>query len=192
MAKRRQQWARLLLGLCCALTAGPLTAAERPSDPQLKLALKQAVFDAQSFPNGGAASNWLTEMSKRLERRLPDPFYRTELLRLVHTEATRAQLEPELVLALIQVESAFDRFAVSNRGARGLMQIMPFWTDTIGRPDDDLFHPETNLRYGCAILRYYLDRSKGDLSRALARYNGSLGTFEYSDKVYLALRTGWQ
>ncbi len=192
MAKPLQQWAQLLLGVCCALSAGPLTAAERLPDPQLRLAMTQAVFDAQSFPNGGAASAWFTDMSKRLERRLPDPFYRTELLRLVHTEATRAQLEPELVLALIQVESAFDRFAISNRGARGLMQVMPFWTDTIGRPDDDLFHPETNLRYGCAILRYYLDRSKGDLSNALARYNGSLGTFEYADKVYLILRTGWQ
>ena len=104
---------------------------------------------------------------------------------------SRARLPPELVLALIQVESRFDRFAISSAGAQGLMQIMPFWLKQIGRPGDNLFKSTTNLRMGCTILRYYLDKEKGDMTRALARYNGSLGSHVYPNLVYSALRTRW-
>jgi len=110
---------------------------------------------------------------------------------MVHSEATRANLPPELVLALIQVESRFDRYAISSAGAQGLMQIMPFWLKEIGHPGDNLFRPSTNLRMGCTILRYYMDKEKGNLTRALARYNGSLGSFRYPNLVFQALRTRW-
>ncbi len=134
---------------------------------------------------------WLADMSRRLERRIPDARERTELLRLVQREANRAGLPPELVLAVIQVESDFDRWAVSRAGAIGLMQVMPFWLKELGRPGDDLFHVPTNLRLGCTILRHYLDMEKGNLVRALARYNGSLGSYRYPRRVLTALRTQW-
>src|SRR5690606_40092031 len=119
-----------------------------------------------------AAEVWLLDMSQRLQHRLPDPAFRLDLLRQVHAEARRAGLQPELVLAVIEVESGFNRWAISAAGARGLMQVMPFWVEEIGRADDNLFDVGTNLRYGCAILRYYLDLAQGDLTEALARYNG--------------------
>jgi soluble lytic murein transglycosylase-like protein len=120
-----------------------------------------------------------------------DPEERIEILRRVHQEASRSNLDPELVLAVIHVESNFDRFAISRAGAQGLMQIMPFWLDEIGRPGDNLFHIRTNLKLGCAILRYYLEKEKGHLSRALARYNGSVGQTWYPRRVFKALRTRW-
>ena len=108
------------------------------------------------------AVDWLSEMSRRLEKRIPDRENRLEYLRAIHYEATRAGLDPQLVLGLIQVESGFKKYAVSSAGARGLMQVMPFWIKVIGRSDDNLFHLRTNLRYGCTILRHYLDIEKGD------------------------------
>ena len=111
--------------------------------------------------------------------------------RLTHAEARRNNLPPGLVLAVIQVESRFDRFAISRAGARGLMQVMPFWLEEIGRPQDNLFHIRTNLRLGCTILRYYLDAENGDMVRALARYNGSLGETWYPQRVFTALRNHW-
>jgi soluble lytic murein transglycosylase-like protein len=114
-----------------------------------------------------------------------------EILKAVHQEAARAELDPELVLAVIDVESRFDRFAVSVVGAQGLMQVMPFWLKEIGRPDDNLLHIRTNLRMGCTILRYYLDMEKGNLSRALGRYNGSLGSPKYPNLVVTALTERW-
>ncbi len=122
-------------------------------------------------------------MSRRLEKRIPDAAYREELLVTIHYEATRAGLDPQLVLALIQVESGFRKYAVSSAGARGYMQVMPFWIDVIGEKGDNLFHMRKNLRYGCTILRHYLDIEKGDLFRALGRYNGSLGKAEYPNLV---------
>ncbi len=113
------------------------------------------------------------------------------MLRAIHYEASRADLPPEQVLAVIQVESYFDRWAISVDGAQGLMQIMQFWLDEIGRPNDNLFHAQTNLRMGCTILKYYLDMERGGLTRALGRYNGSLGKFKYPNKVFEALRTRW-
>jgi len=189
---RLSKYCALWVALTFAATTPVVTNADPAVDPKLRLALKQAVSDTLGFSDQIAAASWLNDMSSRLESRIPDPFYRAELLKLAHNEATRASLEPELVLAVIQVESEFDRFAVSPRGARGLMQVMPFWVNEIGRPEDNLFHPATNLRYGCTILRYYLDRTQGNLTDALARYNGSVGTREYANKVYLTLRTRWR
>ena len=137
------------------------------------------------------AVDWLSEMSRRLEKRIPDRENRLEYLRAIHYEATRAGLDPQLVLGLIQVESGFKKYAVSSAGARGLMQVMPFWIKVIGRSDDNLFHLRTNLRYGCTILRHYLDIEKGDLYRALGRYNGSLGKPEYPNLVRAAWHNQW-
>jgi|KBSMisStandDraft_5_1062788.scaffolds.fasta_scaffold00050_9 soluble lytic murein transglycosylase-like protein len=135
---------------------------------------------------------WLDAMSKKLERRIPDKRTRDELLVTVHYEATRAGLDPQLVLGLIQVESNFQKYALSRAGARGLMQVMPFWAKQLGQPGQNLFHLRTNLRYGCVILKHYLDIEKGDLFRALGRYNGSLGYAEYPNTVVRAWVDNWK
>jgi len=137
------------------------------------------------------AVDWLATMSPRLEKRIPNREYRIDLLRSVHYEATRAGLDPQLVLGLMQVESGFRKYAVSSAGARGYMQVMPFWVKIIGRPEDSLFDLRTSLRYGCTILRHYLDIEKGDLYRALGRYNGSLGKPEYPNMVRAAWQNQW-
>jgi soluble lytic murein transglycosylase-like protein len=170
--------------------AGPTTAQEGP-DPELVELLRQAASDTESFSDHFDAQVWLTDMSARLEEQVGDPQERIEILKRVHHEAVRADLAPELVLAVIDVESNFDKYAISVAGARGLMQIMPFWLDEIGRPDDNLIHVGTNLRFGCTILKYYLDLEKGDLKRALGRYNGSLGRREYPNLVLDKLRLKW-
>ncbi len=169
----------------------PAPSQGQAPDPKLRALLKAAIEAADSFQDRFEAEVWLMDMSRRLARFLPDPRERLDLLRLVHREATRAGLPPELVLAVIEVESRFDRFAISPAGAQGLMQVMPFWLREIGHPEDNLFHPRTNLRLGCTILRYYLDLENGDLARALARYNGSLGRREYPDRVLRALSERW-
>jgi soluble lytic murein transglycosylase-like protein len=133
----------------------------------------------------------LQDMSERLKKRIPDQPMREDFLRTVHYEATRAGLDPQLVLGLIQVESGFKKYAVSSVGARGFMQVMPFWVRSIGAPDHNLFHLRLNLRYGCTILRHYLDMEKGDLYRALGRYNGSLGQPQYPNLVVGAWRKQW-
>ena len=131
--------------------------------------------------------HWLGEMSERLKRKMPDMQVRREFLETVWYEATRAGLEPALVLGLIQVESAFRKYAMSHVGARGYMQVMPFWTRVIGDRDTrKLFHMQTNLRYGCSILRMYIDMEKGNLYLALGRYNGSRGRAEYPNAVLAA------
>jgi len=132
---------------------------------------------------------WLGAMSDRLRRRKPDWEVRRDFLQTVWYEARRARLDESLVLGLIQVESGFRKFAMSNVGARGYMQVMPFWTRVIGDGDPaKLFHMQTNLRFGCVILRHYLDREKGDLFMALGRYNGSRGKDTYPNLVYGAQR----
>ena len=168
-----------------------VAAADEVPDPELRDALRKAANDTQSFTDRFDAEVWLTDMSGRLARQVRDPSERVEILKLVHLEATRAELPPELVLAVIEVESNFDRYAISVAGAIGLMQIMPFWLDEIGRPDDNLNRIDTNLRYGCTILRYYLDKENGDLRRALGRYNGSLGKRKYPNKVVDKLSNKW-
>ena len=165
--------------------------AEQVPDPELRDVLRAAASDSVSFTDRFDAEVWLTDMSRRLERHIEDPEERIRLLTQVHLEASRAELPPELVLAVIEVESNFDRYAVSVAGALGLMQVMPFWLDEIGRPDDNLLHTDTNLRYGCTILRFYLDKERGDLRRALGRYNGSLGKRKYPNKVIDKLSRKW-
>lgn len=184
---------RWLVPLLLCLPAGaPALAGEpAPLDPELRRILRNAIEEADSFTDRFAAEVWLKDMSARLADWVEDPAERLEILRLVHREATRAELPPELVLAVIEVESSFNRFAVSRVGAQGLMQIMPFWLEEIGHPEDNLFHTDTNLRMGCTILRYYLDMEDGDLRKALARYNGSAGKRTYPDKVFKALSKRW-
>lgn len=160
-------------------------------DPKLKLALQEAVKNADSFDHKYDATVWLADMSHRLSKIVKDPEHRMEILTHVHREATRAGVQPELVLAVMEVESAFDQYAISVAGARGLMQIMPFWLDEIGDDGDNLFHVETNIRFGCTILKYYIDIEKGNLFRALGRYNGSLGRAKYPNKVFRAIDRRW-
>jgi soluble lytic murein transglycosylase-like protein len=143
------------------------------------------------FRNAQDGNRWLEEMSRRLEKRMPDRKIRYEFLRTVHFEAKNNGLNPQLVLALIEVESGFRKYAISVASARGYMQVMPFWIQEAGRPRDNLFHLRTNLVYGCFILGLYLDREKNDLFRALARYNGSLGKAEYPNLVLGALKARW-
>ncbi len=174
------------------LSAPPAAWAEgKAVDPQLRENLKAAANEAASFPDRFDAEVWLLDMSRRMGTRMPDPAQRATLLKQVHFEATRANVPPELVLAVIEIESNFDPFAISSVGARGLMQIMPFWLKEIGRPDDSLFRAETNLRYGCTILKYYLDKEHGNLRAALSRYGGDRGGRTYWRKVDRAYRTRW-
>jgi len=144
-----------------------------------------------AFDNELEARRWLAAMSSRLARRMPDRLLREEFLITVHYEAKRAGLDPQMVLGLIQVESNFRKYAVSSAGARGYMQVMPFWMKLIGNGDNNLFHLRTNLRYGCVILRHYLDIERGDVFRALGRYNGSLGKPEYPNLVLGAWKRDW-
>jgi soluble lytic murein transglycosylase-like protein len=144
------------------------------------------------FRSEDDAQRWLTAMEKRLEKRIPDRRQRLELLRTVQYEATRARLDPQLVLGVIEVESAFRQYAVSSAGARGYMQVMPFWMKLIGGPKDNLFQLRANIAYGCVILRHYVDLENGDYFRALARYNGSLGSAKYPRLVLAAWKGRWK
>ncbi len=175
------------------LTAPALRAqtTAQPVDPELRTLLQQAINSPNSFEDRFDAAVWLHDMSNRLARFIDNPKERVSILKTVHYEASRVNLEPELVLAVIEVESHFDRFAISVSGARGLMQVMPFWLDEIQLSDKNLFKIRTNLRMGTTILRFYLDKEKGNLTRALARYNGSLGKFKYPKKVITALNRHW-
>ena len=181
--------------LCVASTVQAGAQKYEPLSASVQAALHKAVSDSRpavsSFKSPMEATEWLTEMSRRLEKRIPNRDYRIDLLRSVHYEATRAGLDPQLVLGLIQVESGFRKYAVSSAGARGYMQVMPFWARLIGSPDDSLFDMRKNLRYGCTILRHYLDIEKGDLYRALGRYNGSLGQPQYPNMVRAAWHSQW-
>jgi soluble lytic murein transglycosylase-like protein len=174
---------RLIFSYLLLAGAGVALAQDEP-DPALRELLKAVASEADSFEDHFDAQVWLTDMSARLEQQVADPQERLSILK-------RWELPPELVLAVIDVESNFDRFAISVAGARGLMQIMPFWLKEIGRPEDNLMRIDTNLRYGCTILKFYLDMEKGDLSRALARYNGSRGQRKYPNKVLDKLRLKW-
>lgn len=183
----------LALTMCSSAWAG--AQREEQLAASVQAALHAAVADSASpepiFSSVSEKLNWLTEMAPKLAKRMPDTRERVDFLKTVHYEATRAGLDPQLVLGLIQVESGFKKYALSGAGARGYMQVMPFWVRQIGSPDQDLFHLRTNLRYGCTILRHYLDIEKGDLFRALGRYNGSLGRPEYPNTVRAAWQKNW-
>ena len=195
-APRRPRLGLAGLALACVSTA--VLAASVPGcgarcavDPELRQRLQAAIDAGAGFDDRYTAEVWLLDMSQRLRRWIGDDAERIELLRLVHREATRAHLPAELVLAVIEVESGFDRWAISPAGAQGLMQVMPFWPDILGHPRANLHDPATNLRLGCTILRYYLDREHGDLRRALGRYNGSLSGRAYPERVFAALGRRW-
>jgi soluble lytic murein transglycosylase-like protein len=173
----------LLVALSFTLAAAARGELPQAPEPELRALLQRTVAEDYGFEDRFDAQVWLLDMSTRLSRYLPDPVERLDLLRLVHREATRAGLKPDLVLALIHAESRFDRFAISSVGAQGMMQVMPFWKGELGRPQDNLTDNATNLRYGCTILAYYLRKEHGDLSRALARYNGSTGQNGYPVRV---------
>jgi soluble lytic murein transglycosylase-like protein len=188
---------RSLLALlaCCCTYAWAGAQKYEPLAASVQAALHAAVADRTApephFADLGEKINWLTEMSRRLEKRIPDRHARLGFLKTVYYEAQRAGLDPQLVLGLIQVESGFRKYAVSGSGARGYMQVMPFWVKLIGTRDNNLFHLRTNLRYGCTILRHYLDIEGGNLYRALGRYNGSLGSAEYPNMVRAAWERHW-
>lgn len=157
--------------------------------------LHESSDQAASYTEYAAVADsitWLISMSRRLEKFIPDPIEREEFLRTVFYEATRAGLDPQLVLSVIQVESGFKKYAISHAGARGYMQVMPFWIEAIGHRDHNLFHLRVNLRYGCTILRHYLNKEKGDYFRALGRYNGSLGEVTYPQLVFNKWQTTWR
>lgn len=193
----RGRFARAGRGIAYLLWAAlalPAHAVQEP-DPKLRELLLEAIAKADSFPHRFDAEVWLADMADRMRRyvprAMPDERERLAFLRLLHSEATLAKVPPELVLSVIEVESRFDRFAVSVSGAQGYMQVMPFWLKELKRPDDNLFHAQTNLRMGCTILKYYLDRENGDLVKGLARYNGSYGRPQYPHKVLEALSRRW-
>ena len=156
--------------------------------------LQRAIADnpvPTDYANRPDVRPWIDEMSRRLAPRFPDALSRNDFVATVYYEATRAGLDPQLVLGVIQYESNFRKYAISSADARGFMQVMPFWTRTIGTSEHNLFHLRTNLRYGCVILRFYLDIENGDLFRALGRYNGSLGRPEYPTAVFEAMNRNW-
>ncbi len=187
-----------LLAALLALSASTAFAGKQQYEPlsasvkaQLSKAVADTAVERAAFADSLTVRLWLAEMSRRLTRYIPDPEFREDFLNTLHYEATRAGLDPELMLGLVEVESGFKKYAVSTAGARGFTQVMPFWTDLIGAPDQNLFHLRTNLRYGATILRHYIDIENGNLFRALGRYNGSLGKAEYPELVYAAWRSHW-
>ncbi len=190
--------AGLVLCLAGALLPSAVQAGAQQYEPlaaSVQAALHESIADRASpepqFPSIQEKVNWLTEMSARLTRRMPDRAARLDFLKTAYYEAKRAGLDPQMVLGLIEVESGFKKYSISLAGARGYMQVMPFWVRLIGTKDSNLFHMRTNLRFGCTILRHYLDIENGDLFRALGRYNGSLGQAEYPNMVRAAWERHW-
>jgi hypothetical protein len=189
-------WARpVAYAWSLALLVG--LADSTPSNAQddraaLRRFLNESINQASSFEDRFDAEVWLIDMQTRLLPFMPDDAMRVDFLTTLHREATAADLPPELVLAVIEVESHFDRFAISRVGAQGYMQVMPFWREEIGRAGDNLTDMLTNLRYGCRILQFYLNREQGNLETALAAYNGSSGSRVYSDKVRIAWENHWK
>jgi soluble lytic murein transglycosylase-like protein len=202
---RSLQVARAALGLCLAVIGLGSQAVHagaqvyEPLTEEVRTVLSGEIANSDpprvqftDYKERLAYLEWLGEMSERLKSRQPNFLVRKDLLETVYYEAKRAGLDPALMLGLIQVESGFHKFAVSGAGARGLTQVMPFWTDLIGDSDRrKLFDMRVNIRFGCVILRHYLDIENGDLFRALGRYNGSLGQASYPNMVLAAWKR-WQ
>lgn len=191
-------WVLSLLSVACLLLSEQAWAGHQLYEPlsaSVRASLGVAVSDSPvthvAILDTPDAQAWLRAMSPRLSVKMPDERQRINFLSTVYYEAIRAGLDPELVLGLIEVESGFNKYAISSADAQGYMQVMPFWVGLIGTPGQDLFHLRTNLRYGCNILRLYVDMEHGDLTRALGRYNGSLGQPEYPRMVLGACRKHW-
>jgi len=192
MARRTHAWLPACLVLLLAAPVGAAAEQITPqADPVLRELLREAVNDSTSFDDRFEADVWLKDMAARLGDQVRDQDEKVLILTEVHREATRVELPPEMILAVIDIESAFDAYAVSSAGAQGLMQVMPFWLEEIGLPGDRLIDIQTNLRMGCTILKYYYDMEEGDWIRALGRYNGSLGSRKYPEKVLNRLSKRW-
>jgi len=186
----------LAAGLLSSSLAFGGAQVHSPLSASVRAVLQHSIADQASTSSGFTSERqeriWLETMSQRMRKYMPDRERREDFLRTVHYEAARAGLDPQMVLGLIEVESRFRKYAISRAGARGYMQVMPFWVKDIGTRGQDLFHLRTNLRYGCTILRYYLDMEKGNLFRALGRYNGSLGRPRYPNLVKNAWMRHWK
>jgi len=181
----------LAISLLLATAVANAALQERP-DAILRQAVKEIYLQTNQRDDAFDAQVWLTDMSARLERWMPDEIQRNTLLKLVYQEANLAGLDPQIVLSVIHVESRFQRQAVSTAGALGFMQVMPFWKYEIGYANDDLLNLETNIKYGCAILAAYLKQDKGNLRLALSRYNGSYGKTWYPELVINAWKNHWK
>jgi len=187
--RRGAAWLALLL-VCVSGAAW----ADAQRDPELRGVVAQAIASAECFPDKFDSAVWYTMMEPKLRRVVSDTDERMQILKTAYCEAHRAgeqRLPPGLIMAVIDVESRFNRWAVSSAGAVGLMQVMPFWPGQLGMKRHQLTQIEANMRMGCAILRFYLQREKNDVRRALARYNGSVGRREYPDKVVQRWTNGW-
>ena len=193
--RRRATSVAAALGVALLLAAGGACAGAQQYEvlsASVRATLASAVNDRASVDVKDMDTRvWVRAMTRRVIKHFPDEESARQFLALVRYEAMRAGLDPHLVLAVIDVESHFRKYAVSRAGARGLMQVMPFWVDQLGDRSQNLFHERTNLRYGCTILRHYLDRERGNMANALGRYNGSLGQADYPNRVFRALREQW-
>lgn len=181
----------LLIALLMLASATNSYATEKV-DPELRQYLIKSLADNPGFKDRFDAEVWLIDMSGRISPFIRDPEKRLSLLRKVYQHASNFELQPGLVLSVIEIESSFNPYAVSSAGAQGLMQVMPFWKKEIGRETDNLTNIDTNLKYGSAILSHYLKKENGNITRALARYNGSLGKYRYPGKVFNAWDTRWR
>jgi soluble lytic murein transglycosylase-like protein len=195
-ARTRAALACAALALAALLSAPAAHAAAGTADrdPELRAAVQAAIQESRCFTDQYDSAVWYKLMEPKLRRYISDHEERLRLLNVLWCEARRdpeARLPPGLVLAVIHVESSFNRWAVSNTGAVGLMQIMPYWPEQLGMRRRDLIEDEPNIRMGCAILRYYYKREKRDLRRALGRYNGSVRSRNYADSVVGRWTTLW-
>ena len=183
-----------LLGLLFAASPAAALPDAGQTDPELRGVVAQAIAQAECFPDKYDSAVWYTLMEPKLRRVVKDREERLQILRTIYCESHRpgaTRLPPGLVLAVIDVESRFDRWAVSSSGAVGLMQVMPFWPEQLGQARRDLVRVENNLRMGCAILRHYLAKERNDVRRALARYNGSIGRRQYPDLIIGRWTRNW-
>jgi soluble lytic murein transglycosylase-like protein len=182
----------LLSVTALAVCAPPVARADGQTDPELKGVIAAAIEPSQCFVDRYEQEVWFAYMEPRLARLVKDPEERKLILHHVHCEARRVNVPPELVLAVMDVESRFDRYAVSYAGAVGLMQVMPFWPSQLGMGNEQLIRIPENVRMGTTILGYYLRKERGNYPRALQRYNGSLGRPTYSDLVIDRLVSSWR
>jgi soluble lytic murein transglycosylase-like protein len=194
MRNRRRATSALVAATLLALAGRAFAGAQQYEvlSASVRATLASAVNDRSSVDWKDLDTRaWVRAMTRRVITRFPDEESARQFLALVRYEAMRAGLDPHLVLAVIDVESHFRKYAVSKAGARGYMQVMPFWVEQLGGKGDNLFGERLNLRYGCVILRHYLDRERGNMSNALARYNGSLGQRDYPNRVLRAWKERW-
>jgi len=187
-------WLKAALLPIAWLALAGQASADAQRDPELRGIVEQAISTAECFPDKFDSAVWFTMMEPKLRRTVRDTDERMQILKTAYCEAHRPGLQrlpPGLVMAVMDIESRFDRWAVSSAGAVGLMQVMPFWPEQLGMKRHQLTQIEANMRMGCAILRFYLQREKNDVRRALARYNGSVGRREYPDKVVNRWTANW-